>query len=247
MSLAPKRADFGRMLSDAGLGPEMMRALAALVGAGGRPSFFGKYAGVVTDRDDPKKIARLRALVPEVFGEDEECGWALPCAPWGGGKNRGLFAMPDVGDTVWIEFEAGDPMRPIWAGTFWGAPESGGGEDDLAKKAGAETPEGPDGPPKPGHHVLRTTAGHLISLDDEGGVIVIAEASGAEVRITGDGEVIVTADKIKLGANAEEALVLGDAFKTLFNSHTHPTGVGPSGPPTQQMSGSQLSQVSKTE
>ncbi|MEG4643955.1 phage baseplate assembly protein V, partial [Paracoccus sp. APAP_BH8] len=41
------------------------------------------------------------------------------------------FALPEVGDTVWIEFEAGDPMRPIWAGTFWGAPESSGGQDDL--------------------------------------------------------------------------------------------------------------------
>ena len=247
MSGGSDRVDFGRMLADAGIGPEMMRALAALVGAAGRPSFYGKYAGVVSNRDDPKKIARLRAKVPEVFGEDEECGWALPCAPWGGGKNRGFFALPDVGDTVWIEFEAGDPMRPIWAGTFWGAPQSSGGEDDLGTEAGAETPEGPDGPPDPGHHVLRTTAGHLISLDDAGGVIVIAEASGAEVRITGEGEITIKADKIKLGANAEEALVLGDAFKTLFNSHTHPTGVGPSGPPTQPMSTSHLSQVSKTE
>ena len=247
MTLAPRRLDVGRMLAEAGFGPEQLRALAALVGPAGRPSFFGKYAGVVTDRADPKKIGRLRALVPEVFGKDEPCGWALPCAPWGGGKNRGFFAVPEKGDTVWIEFEAGDPMRPIWAGTFWGAPDSGGGQDDLSPEAGAETPEGPDGPPKPGHHVLRTKAGHLISLDDEGGVIVIAEASGAEVRITGDGEVIVTADTIKLGANADQPLVLGEAFKTLFNSHTHPTGVGPSGPPTQPMAASHLSQVTKTE
>ena len=247
MTLAPRRLDVGRMLAEAGFGPEQLRALAALVGPAGRPSFFGKYAGVVTDREDPKKIGRLRALVPEVFGKDEPCGWALPCAPWGGGRNRGFFAVPEKGDTVWIEFEAGDPMRPIWAGTFWGAPDSGGGQDDLSPEAGAETPEGPDGPPKPGHHVLRTKAGHLISLDDEGGVIVIAEASGAEVRITGDGEVIVTADTIKLGANADQPLVLGEAFKTLFNSHTHPTGVGPSGPPTQPMAASHLSQVTKTE
>ena len=45
-------------------------------------------------------------------------------------------------------------------------------ETDAAK-AGAETPEGPDGAPKPGHHVLRTTAGHLISLDDEGGGLFV--------------------------------------------------------------------------
>ena len=166
------------------------------------------------------------------MAREEECGLGLALRAWGGGKNRGFFAMP-IGDTVWIEFEAGDPMRPIWAGTFWGAPESGGGEDDLAKESGAETPEGPDAAPKPGHHVLRTTAGHLISLDDEGGVIVIAEASGAEVRITGDGEVIVTADKINGGLR--KALVLGEASKTLSLAHSS-DGVGPAGPRRQQMS-----------
>jgi len=33
----------------------------------------------------------------------------------------------------------------------------------------------------------------------------------------------------------------------LFNSHTHPTGVGPSGPPAQPMMGSHLSTKSFTE
>jgi hypothetical protein len=32
-----------------------------------------------------------------------------------------------------------------------------------------------------------------------------------------------------------------------FNAHVHPTGVGPSGPPTQPMSTSQLSQKVTTE
>lgn len=242
-----KALDLGQALRQGEFTPETMRALAALVGAAGRATFYGKYAGVVTDRDDPKKIGRLRALVPEVFGPEQDCGWALPCLPWGGGANRGFFALPDVGDTVWIEFEAGDPMRPIWAGTFWGAPESAGGQDDLGSKTGAETPEGPDGPAAPGLYILRTSAGHVVSLDDDGGLIVIAEASGAEIRISGQGEVTITADRIKLGANAAEALILGDSFIQFFNTHTHPTGVGPSGPPAQPMTSSLLSQVSKTE
>lgn len=241
------RADFGRMLAADGLSPDVLRALAALLGEAGRAAFYGKYAGIVTNRDDPKKIGRLRARVPEVFGEDEETGWALPCLPWGGGYNRGFFALPEVGDTVWIEFEAGDPMRPIWAGTFWGAPESTGGQDDLGTQTGTEAPEGPDGPAAPGIVILRTKAGHVISLDDDGEVVVIAEASGAELRISGQGEVTITADTIKLGGNASESLILGDTFMQFFNSHTHPTGVGPSGPPAQPMSSSHLSQVSKTE
>ncbi|MEZ4769135.1 MAG: phage baseplate assembly protein V [Caldilineales bacterium] len=32
----------------------------------------------------------------------------------------GLFAVPPVGANVWIEFEAGDPDYPIWAGGFKG-------------------------------------------------------------------------------------------------------------------------------
>lgn len=242
----PARLDLTRFLADAGAA-EDMQALRALLGPGGRPAFYGKHAGVVTDTNDPMGIGRLRARVPEVFGEEEPCGWALPCLPWGGGKNRGFFALPEVGDTVWIEFEAGDPMRPIWSGTFWGSPDSAGGQDDLGTETGPEVPEGPDNAAGPQQYIFRTASGHVISLDDSGGVVVIAEAAGAEVRITADGEVIVTAGTIKLGADAVEPLVLGNSFKTLFNTHTHPTGVGPSGMPTEPMGGTHLSKVSTTE
>ncbi len=39
--------------------------------------FYGKYRGVVTDVDDPEKIARIKAQVPEVYHE-ETSPWALP-------------------------------------------------------------------------------------------------------------------------------------------------------------------------
>src|SRR5207248_2980101 len=78
--------------------------------------FFGKYEGQVTDVNDPLEIGRLRAKVPEVLGRDVETGWALPCAPFGGGKDRGMLFLPKMADTVWIEFAAGDISRPIWSG-----------------------------------------------------------------------------------------------------------------------------------
>ena len=209
--------------------------------------YYGKFAGVVVDVDDPKKIGRLRAKVPEILGEDTQSGWAMPCMPAGGGADHGFYAMPQAGDTVWIEFAAGDLTRPIWAGCFWGAPTSSGGQNDLGTASGAEAPKGFEADAAPGQNIWKTASGHLISLDDEGGVVVISEASGAEVKITASGEITLTADKIMLGSNAGEKLVLGDAFKALFNSHTHPTGVGPSGPPVQPMTGQHLSTVSKTE
>jgi uncharacterized protein involved in type VI secretion and phage assembly len=211
--------------------------------------FYGKYEAVVTDNADPSEIGRVRARVPAVLGTEVETGWALPCAPFGGGKDRGLLAVPEVGDTIWIEFAGGDVSRPIWTGAFWGAPESSGGADDLGEATGSEVPT-TDGSERagPGRLVLRTASGHRFFCDDEAGVIVLITADdGAAVRIDKSGEVTITASTIKLGADADQKLVLGDKLQQLFNQHTHPTGVGPSGPPTQAMGADHLSQVSKTE
>ncbi len=209
-----------------------------------RGRFYGKYEAVVSDVDDPLGIGRLRAKVPAVLGEDLSCGWALPCAPFGGGKQRGMIALPEIGDTVWIEFAAGDPSRPIWSGCFWGAPSSAGKADDLAEASGPELPS----EAKPGQLVIKTKAGHLVHIDDEGGTIVISSARGkARLTLDQSGKLLVEADTIELGSRASESLVLGDTFLALFNQHTHPTGVGPSGPPTQPMqANSHLSRTSKT-
>ena len=223
---------------------ELLQAFAELV----QGRFYGKYEAIVTDVDDPKQIGRLRAKIPAILGEVVETGWALPCAPFGGGKNRGMLAMPEVGDTIWIEFAAGDLSRPIWVGAFWGAPESAGGPDDLAEETGTEVPTSEDYPAGPQHFVLRTKTGHRIALDDEGGIVIFAHGDGqTEIRLTADGEVIVKANTIKLGVEASEAVVLGNNFKDFFNQHTHPTGVGPSGTPTQTMEDSHLSAKTFTE
>lgn len=211
------------------------------------PQFFGKYHGVVTDTGDPLRIGRITAKVPAVLG-DVESGWALPCLPAGGAKDTGLLFLPAVGATVWIEFAAGDVSQPIWSGTFYGAPDSTGGADDLGSATGAETPQADGKDPSPTVWVLRTAAGHELTLDDDGEVVLLKNGNGkSSVRFEQDGSVVITAEKIKLGANASEKLVLGDTFMQFFNAHTHPTGVGPSGPPTQPMSSSQLSSKNTTE
>ena len=74
--------------------------------------FYGKYRGKVTDNTDPLMQGRIRANVPAVFGE-EDTGWALPAAPYGG-SGVGFFFVPPVDANVWIEFEGGDPDYPIW-------------------------------------------------------------------------------------------------------------------------------------
>jgi hypothetical protein len=61
-------------------------------------------------------------------------------------------------------------------------------------------------------------------------------------------KVIVKSENIELGEEAIEKIILGNKFLELYNQHTHPTGVGPSGVPIVPMVDIQhLSQVSKTK
>lgn len=68
---------------------------------------------------------------------------------------------------------------------------------------------------------------------------VVIKFKSSEIRIAADDTVTVKGDtvivdhatKLELGKGATEAALLGDAFKTIYDAHTHPTGVGPSGPP----------------
>jgi hypothetical protein len=88
-----------------------------LVGSMDSQKFYGKYRGKVTDNRDPEGLGRIRALVPDVIG-DEEIGWALPSAPYAG-DGVGFLFIPPIGANVWIEFEKGNPDNPIWVGCFW--------------------------------------------------------------------------------------------------------------------------------
>ena len=136
--------------------------------------FFGKYRGVVTDIQDPLMTMRIKASVPDVYG-DGTSGWAMPCAPFGGSQ-VGLFALPTVGAGVWIEFEHGDPDYPVWVGCWWGS--------------ATEMPPSLLVPPPPFKKVmLRTEAGHSILLDDTPGTggVTLETAQGAKVAVTGTG------------------------------------------------------------
>lgn len=79
--------------------------------------WFGKYRGTVTSNLDPNRMGRLQVSCPEVL-DLNLLAWAMPCVPFAG-INEGFYMMPRVGSNVWVEFEAGNPARPIWSGCFW--------------------------------------------------------------------------------------------------------------------------------
>jgi hypothetical protein len=81
----------------------------------------GKYRGKVVNNIDPLMQGRIIALVPTI--SELPLSWATPCVPYAG-RGVGFFALPPIGANVWIEFEGGDPGKPIWTGCFWGKGEA---------------------------------------------------------------------------------------------------------------------------
>lgn len=134
--------------------------------------FYGKYRGIVTDINDPLMIGRIKATVPDVMG-DQESGWAMPCAPFGG-EQTGFFVLPKVGAGVWIEFEHGDPDYPIWAGCWWGSV--------------AEMPPVLLAPPYKKLMIV-TEGGQSITLDDTPGIggITLETSGGQKIVLSATG------------------------------------------------------------
>jgi len=88
------------------------------MGDGGAKKFFGKYRGSVVNNVDPKRQNRLMVQVVDVLGMFTS-SWALPCLPIGG-LQFGAYLVPPIGAGVWVEFEQGNPNKPIWTGFFSG-------------------------------------------------------------------------------------------------------------------------------
>ena len=125
----------------------------------GQRPFYGKFRGVVSDNGDPNNLGRIRAKVPDVYG-DEESGWAIPSVPYAG-KSVGLFLVPPTNALVWIEFEHGDPDYPIWSGCFW---------------ADGEVPVSPASADK---KVLKTGAGTITLDDTQGSTSITIETTNS--------------------------------------------------------------------
>ena len=107
----------------------------------------GLYKALVTTNADPEGFNRVKAICPQVFGDDQtESDWAWPMVMpgWtstsailkshrtvtlytGGGtgisSNQDVahvldFPSPNPGQGVWMAFEGGDIEYPIWLGVW---------------------------------------------------------------------------------------------------------------------------------
>lgn len=161
--------------------------------------FIGKYRGVVMHNDDPQHLLRIRARVPDVYG-DQESGWALPCLPMAS-SGAGLTVVPPVGAWVWIEFERGDPAYPIWTGCFFTTDASLPKEtkDDPVKRV-----------------VLKTAAGHMVLLDDgPSGGITLKTAQGQQIVLRDGGIELDNGNNATIKLSGPKVAINGDALEVV--------------------------------
>lgn len=154
--------------------------------------FYGKYRGTVINNVDPEFRGRLLCMVPDVLGVVPS-NWCEVCTPLAGptGAPMGVYMVPPPGAGVWVEFEQGDPGKPIWSGCRFGL-------GDPPTLALAGNPADPniaiqsllqnlimvsDMPPTPvtGGIVLKSTAGAMIVVNDSG--IYISNGKGAVITL----------------------------------------------------------------
>lgn len=237
---------------------------------------YGKYRGIVTDNKDPQKRGRLRVRIPSVLA-DQDTDWALPCLPYGGASQQGMFMVPDVDAQVWVEFEEGDLHRPIWVGTFW--QQAGDPPKDAAKKEPTtrlfQTKSGhilqfddADGeeqfrlhhPTKaemvidPNGTISLTDAqGAIVTLDADTGKILMKDANGNKIEMAPSGitvkgqNIFVEGSQVFLGGKGGEPVIKGKSFLNLFDIHTHSSAMGKTGPPDPLSDKSSLSSTVKSK
>ena len=160
--------------------------------------FFGKYRGTVDSVLEGDDLGIISVKVPDVFGPQHVVDRVRPCSPFAGSKH-GFVAVPEPGDGVWVEFEAGKTSLPIWTGFWW---------------ADGEIPD-------PKGKLVRsfiTTKGHKLVLDDDKDEVTLLHSGGAEMKMTGSDITIKIGDASVAMTGSDITLKVGQTSSLKITS-----------------------------
>ena len=171
--------------------------------------YYSTYRAIVINNNDELNMNRVHVVQNGIKI------WALPKSTTIGGCFHGLkLTTPLVGEVVYIEFEGGDPLRPLWSYHGWATGET---PDDLKdnNSIGLVTPEG-------NKIYIKDVDGELYIQTNSKVNISILE--GPSLKMTQKGFTFNFGDDFSLKKTLTQIL---DAILQL----TVTTGVGPSGTP----------------
>jgi hypothetical protein len=176
--------------------------------------YYGKYRATVINNVDPMQLGRIQVMSPDVHGM-VPTSWAMPCVPIAGTQS-GIFCVPALGSSVWIEFEQGDLDFPIWVGGFWGLQS----DPPALALAPIAAPPGAniclqtvqqntillsDSPSPPGGITIKARSGAMISLYDSGVNVVSpvpVTVSAPTINLVASTAINVTAPTVTINGGA---------------------------------------------
>lgn len=124
--------------------------------------------GVVERVDDPEARGRARVRLPAY--PDLVTDWA-PVLVVAGGRDKGLVALPDDGDTVLVLLPARDPGQAVVLGGLYGT---------------LRPPDADDDGPRGGRYTLQTADGQRLALSTHGRSVTLTDGHGSLVELGPD-------------------------------------------------------------
>ncbi|HST05760.1 MAG TPA: phage baseplate assembly protein V [Chloroflexia bacterium] len=133
-----------------------------------RPEGSSVAFGVVTQVGDPDGLGRVKVSLP-TYGEVETDWMGVVCVA--AGQEKGLVALPDVGDKVLVIFSHEDPSQGVVLGGLYGktAPPDPGVEDGAVKR-----------------YILRTPGGSYVQFDDGRNTVRLQDQQGSYLEFSPD-------------------------------------------------------------
>ncbi|HSL67546.1 MAG TPA: VgrG-related protein, partial [Actinomycetota bacterium] len=151
---------------------------------------YGVMIGKVVDLNDPEKLGRVKVELPWM-GPNYKTDWAW-MVERGAGEDRGEWIPPEVGDTVVVAYEQGDPRFPFVIGNVYN---------------GQAKPFQKDGPAVDGGQVkwrgFASKTGHRMVFRDESGkehieiktgddkFFIKLDQAGTTIEVNSNGKVVI--------------------------------------------------------
>lgn len=163
--------------------------------------YYSIYRGVVVDNKDPEHLGRVKITVPQFDNVVAE--WAYPLGQEGSIQTGFKYLTPKIGQIVFVQFECGDPLYPLWSYCGW---------------AEEEIPEEFKDPHTFG---IITPSSHKVLVKDKDGIIYISISDESEKEVT---SFILDRDSVSIKAKeirmmgADQGITLTDQLVKRLNN-----------------------------
>jgi len=144
---------------------------------------------IVVANEDPEGLSGIKIQMPwqKIKGETTPF---VPMIQMHGGTGKGFHWIPEIGETVFVDFQGNNAEMPIVTGTL----------TNKNEKSGYSTPNND-------YKVMRTRSGIIIVFNDADGSVLIEDPSGNKYFMDGNGNIKLLAPK-NIEIEAGENIVL---------------------------------------